>query len=260
MDRISATPAEGAFGIIRKQLPEFLKEKHAEDLVDVVSTFVPQDLVDVGLGLATGPFGKATRLGGLALAGMGYAPEVEAGTLSAVKKLLDSEMLREAAERLFSKFPSVASYSDPAIAKALSSGADIRGMSADQYHRATFPLGFRGHSAAAGDRGQMDMLRGLARSGDIDEIPRMTVGKGAHNQYYFIDHDGRHRMQAVQEAWPDQNLPVVINYDSVVKSPSRVKKPVYPQIADKYAYDYRLGDLEDRYYDDLLYLNELPKP
>jgi hypothetical protein len=39
---------------------------------------VPQDAADLGLMVATGPFGKAAKMGGAALAGLGYAGEAEA--------------------------------------------------------------------------------------------------------------------------------------------------------------------------------------
>lgn len=40
---------------------------------------VPTTPEDIGLTMALGPFGKAVKAGGLALAGLGYSPEAEAG-------------------------------------------------------------------------------------------------------------------------------------------------------------------------------------
>lgn len=65
--------------------PTMLAESQADvpkqsynTLKAVADLAVPQDLSDAGLTVTLGPFGKLARLGGLALAGMSYAPEAAA--------------------------------------------------------------------------------------------------------------------------------------------------------------------------------------
>lgn len=70
----------GPLSIIRQELPKFLSEPHAEDFVDTMSMIVPTTLEDVGLGMAFGPFSKAVKMGGAALAGMSYTPEAQAAS------------------------------------------------------------------------------------------------------------------------------------------------------------------------------------
>ena len=47
-----------ALGIIRKELPKFLQEDHAEGFRNVMGAILPQDLTDVGLMAMTGPGGN----------------------------------------------------------------------------------------------------------------------------------------------------------------------------------------------------------
>ena len=78
----------GAWNVIREELPKFLNEDHAEGFRGVLSALVPQDLTDVGLTVAGGPFGKLAKMGGLALAGASYSPDAEAGGVGPLLKLM----------------------------------------------------------------------------------------------------------------------------------------------------------------------------
>jgi hypothetical protein len=83
----------GALQIIREQLPKFLEEDQAEGFKGVLDTVLPQDLSDVALMLAGGPFGKAIKAGALATAGATYSPEALAAkfawmTPERIKQLL----------------------------------------------------------------------------------------------------------------------------------------------------------------------------
>lgn len=71
-----------AGGVLKQELPKFLNEDQAEGLKGVLKAVVPQDAADVGLSLMTGPFGKAAKLGGAALASSTYSPDAEAGGVS----------------------------------------------------------------------------------------------------------------------------------------------------------------------------------
>jgi len=72
-----------AFDIIREELPKFFNEPQAQGMVNAAQiakeALVPQSVADLGLMLATGPFGKATKLGGAGLAGMTASDDAEAG-------------------------------------------------------------------------------------------------------------------------------------------------------------------------------------
>lgn len=65
--------------IITQELPRFMDEPHAEGLKGVLEAVVPQTPADVGLTLATGPWGKGVKLGGAALAGLTASSDAEAG-------------------------------------------------------------------------------------------------------------------------------------------------------------------------------------
>lgn len=70
----------GALEVIRRHLPEFFDEHHAAEFRDTMGALIPTTPEDIGVALATGPFGRAAKLGGLALAGMGYSPDVQAAS------------------------------------------------------------------------------------------------------------------------------------------------------------------------------------
>ena len=66
---------------IGEELPKWWMDPQQKDLRDTLGYVVPQSPAELGLMIATGPLGKAIKLGGLALAGGTYSPDAEAGWL-----------------------------------------------------------------------------------------------------------------------------------------------------------------------------------
>lgn len=64
-----------------------------------VETVVPQDAVDLGLMAVAGPFGKAVRAGGAALAGAGYSGEAEASPRTDAAKRIGKYVASLAGEK-----------------------------------------------------------------------------------------------------------------------------------------------------------------
>lgn len=74
-DRVSA------FDVIRQEGPKWWNDPQQKDLRETLGMMVPQSPAELGTEMVLGPFGKAIKLGGLALAGAGYSPDAEAGIL-----------------------------------------------------------------------------------------------------------------------------------------------------------------------------------
>lgn len=115
----------GAWNVIREELPKFLNEDQAEGFRGVLSALVPQDLTDVGLMVAGGPFGKLAKMGGLALAGAAYSPEAEAGKLQTTGLVMRHILDAASRENLLKLFRDRGSISSPSI--ALTKAGDFTG-------------------------------------------------------------------------------------------------------------------------------------
>ena len=88
----------GAFDVIRRELPKFLEEPHAQDFVNTVSAFVPTTAEDVGLSLALGPLSRLRPVGAAIAAA---APqEAEAGFVGQLAKTANKHLLPEAIDML----------------------------------------------------------------------------------------------------------------------------------------------------------------
>lgn len=118
------------FKVIREELPKFLDEPQAEGFKGVLSALIPQDLSELGLAVATGPVGKAARLGGLALASGSYAPEAEASGLGKLLKYVQqfgkAQPVRQAAEELGAQYLTKAP--GPAKAGRVFTNADLNAL------------------------------------------------------------------------------------------------------------------------------------
>jgi len=118
------------FKVIREELPKFLDEPQAEGFKGVLSALIPQDLSELGLAVATGPVGKAARLGGLALASGSYAPEAEASGLGKLLKYVQqfgkAQPVKQAAEELGAQYLTKAP--GPAKAGRVFTNADLNAL------------------------------------------------------------------------------------------------------------------------------------
>lgn len=177
----------GALDIIREQLPKFLEEDQAEGFKGVLDTVLPQDLTDVALMIAGGPWGKAIKAGGLALAGASYSPEAEAArfpwmTMSKIRQLLNDSAYTMDGQRAKSALTMVRPSE---MVGATTTGAE---------HRAKI----------------------LQEAGRYDPYRQQTSGSAYLEvdpvKGQFMEHEGRHRMTGAKEAsGSDAPLPYEIS-------------------------------------------------
>ena len=266
----------GAFEIIRKELPRFLEEPHAKDFVDFTSALVPTTPEDIGLELAFGPFGKAARLGGAALAGMGYSPEAEASPLArgliksggALKNWLDEAIdyaVRrrthdagevERIEKIAKELPIVPSvYSPEALAEraVFAKPNELIAMPPERFLRLAEPIEGE-YLKQAGP--YVEHYKDLIKSGqwvepqsglfnkNYLEKQREKPFKGFSDIPYLlakmgqvIGHEGRHRNMAIADLFGSSEPSIV----DVRGSAERLR--LYPEWDIDMDFPVRLGDI-----------------
>lgn len=79
---------------ILKEIKRIYADEPLEKFRGISEVVVPQTPEDVGLELALGPFGRIPKLGGLAMAGLGYSPEAEGAFVGQLAKLAPNLLQR----------------------------------------------------------------------------------------------------------------------------------------------------------------------